>query len=195
MLLPERDAVLTGARVRLEPLDRAGMQELAPALWREDVFAGGFGGGVEAFRNHKGFADWFDGYRPSDEASRNYLVRFDGRAVGTTSFYLADYRRESVIIGYTAYTPDVWGTTVNPDTKRTMLAAAFDGGAHRVVFEVDVRNDRSRAAMTKLGAHLDGILREDRPRADGSKRSTVVFSILEQEWPDVRAGLDARVGD
>lgn len=195
MQLPETDAVLTGAHVRLEPLDRAGLEELAPALWREDVFAGGFGGGVEAFHNHANFADWFDGYRPSDAASRNYLVRFDGRAVGTTSFYLADYRRESVMIGYTAYTPDVWGTTVNPDTKRTMLAAAFGGGAHRVVFEVDNRNDRSRAAMTKLGAHLDGILREDRPRADGSKRSTVVFSILEQEWPDVRAGLDARVGD
>jgi RimJ/RimL family protein N-acetyltransferase len=122
-------------------------------------------------------------------------VRFDGRAVGTTSFYNADYRRESVTIGYTAYSPEVWGTTVNPEAKRAMLAAAFDGGAHRVVFEVDNLNDRSRAAVTKLGAHLDGILREDRPRADGSKRSTVVFSILEQEWPEVRAGLDARVGD
>ncbi|WP_125107525.1 MULTISPECIES: GNAT family N-acetyltransferase [Gulosibacter] len=195
MQLPERAATLEGTRVRLEPIDQAGLEELAPALWREDVFAGGFGGGVAAFRNHDSFAEWFDGYRPSGDESRTYLVRFDGRAVGTTSFYNADYRRESVVIGYTAYSPDVWGTTVNPEAKRAMLSAAFDGGAHRVVFEVDNLNDRSRAAVTKLGAHLDGILREDRPRADGSKRSTVVFSILEQEWPEVRAGLDARVGD
>lgn len=172
MQLPERDATLEGTRVRLEPIDQAGLEELAPALWREDVFAGGFGGGVAAFRNHDSFAEWFDGYRPSGDESRTYLVRFDGRAVGTTSFYNADYRRESVVIGYTAYSPEVWGTTVNPEAKRAMLSAAFDGGAH-----------------------LDGILREDRPRADGSKRSTVVFSILEQEWPEVRAGLDARVGD
>jgi RimJ/RimL family protein N-acetyltransferase len=62
------------------------------------------------------------------------------------------------------------------------------------VFEADNANSRSLAAIAKLGAQRDGVLREDRLRADGTWRSTVVFSILEQDWPGVRAGLDARLG-
>lgn len=193
MRLPEPDEVLHGARVRLDPLDDVGLHELAPKLWHPEVFAGGHGGGPATFERNRGFVEWFPTYRPSGEDARTYLVRCDGEAVGTTSLYRANLASGSVLIGYTSYTPTVWGSVVNPDTKRTLLEAAFSRGAHRVGFEVDDMNARSQAAVAKLGAHLDGVLREDRLRADGSWRSTHVYSILAAEWPEVRARLDARI--
>ncbi len=85
------------------------------------------------------------------------------------------------------------GTAVNPEAKLLMLAHAFASGAHCVQLKVDAMNARSRAAVLKLGAKQDGILRGDRVTWTGRIRDTVMFSILEDEWPDVRAQLEARV--
>lgn len=194
--LPGADAVLEGAHIRLEPLTEAGIRELAPILRVPEVFAGGFGGGPAAYpADDDAFVAWFGGYHPAGPTARSYLVR-DAQtdfAVGTTSLYQANAARGSVTIGYTAYAPLAWGTHVNPDTKHTLLAAAFDGGFHRVTFELDARNERSAAAVRKLGATQDALLREDRQRADGTWRSTLVFSILVDEWPQVAAGLQHRI--
>jgi RimJ/RimL family protein N-acetyltransferase len=96
-------------------------------------------------------------------------------------------------IGATYYRPDVRGGAVNPAAKRLLLAHAFDGGARRVQFKVDALNAASRAAVLKLGAAQEGILRQDRVTWTGRIRDTVVFSILADEWPQVRAKLDARL--
>jgi RimJ/RimL family protein N-acetyltransferase len=74
-----------------------------------------------------------------------------------------------------------------------MLGDAFDSGARRVVFRVDALNARSRAAVGKLGAVQEGILRQDRVTWTGRVRDTVIFSILADEWPAVRDRLDARL--
>lgn len=194
--LPAPDAVLTGTHIRLEPLTREGIAELAPALRHAEVFAGGFGGGAAAMPDtDDAFVQWYTNYSPSGENARAYLVRdtATGDAIGTTSLYGANFSRFSITIGYTAYTPHVWGTTVNPDAKHTLLEAAFSGGFHRVAFELDARNERSAAAVTKLGAVREAQLREDRLRADGTWRDTLVFSILASEWPQVRERLRARI--
>ncbi|SJM67866.1 GNAT family N-acetyltransferase [Gulosibacter sp. 10] len=193
--LPGQRERLEGRHVVLEPLDGAGALELAQVLRKPEVFAGGFGGGPAGLPGtDRAFADWLSGYAPGPDAGRSYLVRSrTGEALGTTSLYARSAERRSIMIGYTAYDPDAWGRGLNPDVKRTLLEAAFSRGFHRVVFEVDERNERSQAAVRRLGAHEDGRLREDRLRADGSWRTSVQFSILEQEWPDVRAGLDARI--
>jgi RimJ/RimL family protein N-acetyltransferase len=83
---------------------------------------------------------------------------------------------------------------VNPQSKLLMIAMAFDAGARRVGFKVDALNARSRAAVLKLGARQDGIIRQDRITWTGRTRDTVVFSILSDEWPAVRAGLEGRLG-
>ncbi|MGO1545561.1 MAG: GNAT family N-acetyltransferase [Gulosibacter sp.] len=194
--LPEPDAQLEGRHIRLEPLTREGALELAPALRKPEVFAGGFGGGPAALPDSDdAFADWLLGYTPGIAQGRSYLIRSaaDDGAIGTSSFYKVDAANRVVYLGYTAYAPEVWGQGVNPDLKVTLLSAAFAGGFHRAVFEVDNHNGRSQAAMRKVGAHFDGVLREDRLRADGSWRSTHVFSILEQDWPEIRVGLEARI--
>ena len=74
-----------------------------------------------------------------------------------------------------------------------MLAEAFDNGFGRVKLQADVLNERSRAAILKLGATFEGVARRDRRRADGSWRGSAIYSILADEWPDVRAGLEARL--
>ena len=96
-------------------------------------------------------------------------------------------------IGGTYYHPDHRGGAVNPAAKRLMLDHAFAAGARRVQLNVDAINHRSRAAVLKLGAVQEGILRQNRVVWTGRIRDTVVFSILAAEWPAVRAGLDARL--
>jgi RimJ/RimL family protein N-acetyltransferase len=96
-------------------------------------------------------------------------------------------------LGWTAYDPKVWGSTVNPETKLLLLGFAFDSGYNRVTIQADAINDRSRAAILKLGATCEGIQRKHRIRADGSWRDTAVYSILDTEWPAVEAGLRARL--
>ncbi|MCA8902293.1 MAG: GNAT family N-acetyltransferase [Hyphomonas sp.] len=117
----------------------------------------------------------------------------DGRFAGITTYLSPDKHSKNVEIGMTMYAADAQGTAVNPAAKRLMLGNAFDAGAVRVSFNVDHRNLRSQAAVKKLGAVQEGVLRDNRIVATGYLRSTVVFSILAREWPDVKARLDARL--
>jgi RimJ/RimL family protein N-acetyltransferase len=87
----------------------------------------------------------------------------------------------------------VWGTAVNPAAKRLLLGLAFDSGFGRVKIQADALNERSRAAIAKLGATFEGVTRRDGRRADGSWRDAAVFSVVVDDWPRVRDGLDARV--
>ncbi|MBS1904989.1 MAG: GNAT family N-acetyltransferase [Actinobacteria bacterium] len=123
------------------------------------------------------------------------VVRLDtGRAVGMTSYCAIDQPNRVVEIGYTWLSPEVHGTAVNPSAKRLLLEHAFETcDAIRVQFCTHFHNRQSRAAIERLGAKQDGILRNHRIGADGAFRDTVVYSILPHEWPAVRNGLDARL--
>jgi RimJ/RimL family protein N-acetyltransferase len=117
----------------------------------------------------------------------------DGRVVGATKLADFDLPNESAHIGWTAYDPGVWGTAVNPEAKLLLLDLAFRSGFGRVKIQADANNARSRAAIEKLGAQLDGIMRRHKPRADGSWRDSAVYSVIIDEWPEVRARLTARL--
>ncbi|TAJ68421.1 MAG: N-acetyltransferase [Phenylobacterium sp.] len=122
-----------------------------------------------------------------------YAVVAAGEVVGLTTFYAIDPPNSVLEVGGTYYRPDARGGAVNPAAKRLMMTHAFDSGARRVVYRVDALNARSRAAVTKLGATQEGILRSDRLTWTGRIRDTVIFSILADEWPAVRDRLDARL--
>jgi RimJ/RimL family protein N-acetyltransferase len=113
--------------------------------------------------------------------------------VGQSCLIGVDHANAALEIGATYYRPDVRGGTVNPAAKRLLLRYAFDGGARRVQLKVDAINLRSRAAVLKLGAVQEGVLRQDRVTWTGRVRDTVVFSILADEWPAVQEGLDRRL--
>lgn len=117
-----------------------------------------------------------------------------GSVVGTSSYLevsVADARLE---IGSTAYSPAVWGSAVNPETKLLLLGHAFDTlRVGRVQLKTDVRNVRSQQAIARLGATYEGTLRRYQRRADGSVRDTVMFSVAAEDWPNVRQGLQQRL--
>ena len=118
-----------------------------------------------------------------------------GDVRGSTSFYDRDLRVPRVEIGHTFFAPRWWGTANNPACKLLMLEHAFDvWGCARVALRADTRNTRSVAAITRLGAVPEGVLRNHRLAPDGSRGDTAYFSILPDEWPGVRAGLLARLG-
>ncbi|MEW1952714.1 GNAT family protein [Terrabacter sp. NPDC080008] len=117
-----------------------------------------------------------------------------GTVVGTSSLGDVDTVREHVHLGWTMYGSRWWGTQVNPEAKLLLLGHAFDTcGFGRVKIQTDVVNERSRAAILRLGATFEGVTRRDVRRADGSWRDTAVHSILVDEWPAVRARLLARL--
>jgi N-acetyltransferase len=117
-----------------------------------------------------------------------------GAVVGTSSYLDISASDARLEIGFTAYTPATWAGVVNPETKLLLLGYAFDVlGAGRVQLKTDVRNARSQQAIARLGAQYEGVLRRYQRRADDTVRDTVIFSILAEEWPDVRAGLNARL--
>ena len=184
---------LVGSGVRLELLGDDAVDELYPLLSDPKVYADGY-------VMHR---------RPvSVEDSRAlatsrflvagrvvYAIRLvDGTLVGTSSLLEIDLANESVHLGATLYGRRWWGTAVNPEAKLLLLAHCFDDcGFGRVKIQTDALNTHSQAAIAKLGARREGVLRRHMRREDGTFRDTVVYSILADEWPDVRAALRARL--
>ena len=195
--LPDR-RVLDGRFLRLEPFTPTHLPELWRAIGHPEVFAGGYGGGPAGLpADEAAFAAWAPRYFPH-ERGITYVARLTagsdaGTVVGASSLADFDLDREHAHIGWTAWDPRVWASAVNPQAKLLMLGAAFDAGFGRVKLQADARNGRSRAAIAKLGATFEGVVRRDQRRADGSWWDTAVFSILVDEWPGVRAGLEARL--
>jgi RimJ/RimL family protein N-acetyltransferase len=141
-------------------------------IW--DIYANNFGPG--------GF-DQSIGLYTSNPRNRTFVL-FDGdELAGMSSFLGIDEDRQVLEIGGTYYRPPLRGTGFNRRAKDMMLARAFAFGIRRVEFRVDLRNGRSQAAMKKLGAVREGVLRADRITWTGHVRDTVLFSILKDEWP------------
>ncbi|MEL4503356.1 GNAT family protein [Luteococcus sp. H138] len=116
-----------------------------------------------------------------------------GTFVGTSSLGEVNLEREQLHLGWTIYAPAFWGSGTNAEAKWLLLREAFEGcGMGRVKIQTDILNTRSQAAIARLGATREGVLRRDQPREDGTWRDTVVFSILADEWPGVAAGLRER---
>ena len=112
------------------------------------------------------------------------FVLFEGdELAGMSTFFSVDEGRQCLEIGGTYYRPKFRGTGFNRRVKEMMLDRAFSCGIRRVEFRVDSRNPRSQAAMKKLGAVREGVLRADRITWTGYVRDTVLFAILTDEWP------------
>lgn len=189
---------LVGRFVRLEPFEPAHLPGLWQALGHPAVFAGGYGGGPAGLpTDEAAFAEWAPRYFPHEHGN-TYVVHVAGgphagEIVGASSLADFDVRRERAHLGWTGYDPRVWGTQVNLETKRLILSTAFDAGFGRVKLQADAMNARSRTAIAALGATFEGIRRRDQLRADGTWRDAAIFSILADEWPAVRDGIDARL--
>jgi N-acetyltransferase len=117
-----------------------------------------------------------------------------GEFAGTSSYYEVDPALRAIGIGHTWLGKRWWRTGHNTESKLLMLTHAFDTlGAARVVWHTDVHNTRSQDAIARLGATREGELRKHRIRRDGSWRTTVQYSMTDDDWPPVRDRLTARL--
>jgi RimJ/RimL family protein N-acetyltransferase len=123
----------------------------------------------------------FDGLLAKPDG-RSFALILDGRLVGMSSYIGIDLGRMALEIGSTFYVPAVRGTGFNERVKALMIGRAVDCGFRRIEFRVDARNQRSQAAMAKIGGVREGVLRADRITWTGHVRDTVLFSILADEW-------------
>ncbi len=144
-----------------------------------------------------GFDPWFDAALTETAAGRRFAFavrRADGEVLGSTSYLDLGTGHPRLEIGSTWYRPAAWGTSVNPACKLLLLAWAFEVfSVNRVALVTDALNLRSQAAIAKLGAAREGVLRAHMLAQGGRVRDTVVFSIVAAEWPAVRAALLARL--
>lgn len=186
------EEILENGFVRLEPLGevhRAGLHDATHAdetVWRE-LFP------ISMVGSH--FDDF---WQDMQQKRRNgyalpYAVLRSDLCVGFTAYLRINPSWCSLDIGGTYYRPEVRGSAVNPSAKLLLLDHAFSCGVRRVQFRVDALNARSRAAVLRLGATQEGIIRREKPTWTGRVQDTVVFSILDEEWPKVRSGLTARL--
>jgi RimJ/RimL family protein N-acetyltransferase len=209
-----RPVPLVGSVVRLDPTVADDATGLFAALDDERVWAAGYAGGPAARPRDvtvmRRFAAAAEAARAggADARGTSYRVAWTvrlaadgplgegGTVVGTSSLGDSDPVNERVHLGWTAYGPRWWASAVNPECKLLLLGHAFDDcGFGRVKIQTDAVNERSQAAIARLGATREGVLRRHQRRADGTFRDTVVFSVLRQEWPAVRAGLLARLAE
>jgi RimJ/RimL family protein N-acetyltransferase len=194
---PRAGAVLAGSSVRLTPVDPArDADDLYAALDHDAVWAHVAGRPASADHHREALESALAAGRLP------WTVRLvtavgglpAGAVVGTSSYLDVSVPDARLEIGSTMYTPAVWATRVNPESKLLLLAHAFEAlGAGRVQLKTDIRNVRSQQAIARLGARYEGTLRRYQRRADGTVRDTVLFSITAEEWPEVRGRLEGRL--
>lgn len=151
---------------------------------------------------------WMPWPRPRDEAGMAALLERErrvalpfaqldaatGRAVGVTTYRDVVAEHRTLEVGGTWLGRPWWRTAINTEAKLLILGHAFETlGANRVAIKTDIRNERSQAAIERLGAVREGVVRHQYIRPDGTLRDTVLYSIVPDEWPSVRAHLQARL--
>ena len=184
---------LEGEHLRLEPLRQEHGDALFGAALRME-----WGWFLYPMRTRQDVAMRIDSALESERENEGYAfavrMKQDERIVGSTSYLGVAAKHKRVEIGSTWYLPEVQGTVVNPECKYLLLKHAFeDWGAVRVQFTTDANNTHSQNAILKLRAKYEGKLRNHGIRPDGSARDAMVYSIVPNEWPEVKAGLLARI--
>ncbi|GIG28152.1 GNAT family N-acetyltransferase [Cellulomonas marina] len=185
------DLVLTGPGLRLVPLeeDHAGplVALVDDALWA--------GMSTPVPRSADDMAAWVAAAHRAPGRLAFAVVGDQGEVRGSTSFYDVDEHARRLEIGSTFYGRAWWGGRTNPACKLLLLRHAFEVmGMQRVALRADARNARSIAAIRRLGARPEGVLRSHRVDPTGARADTAYFSLLPDEWPAARTALERRLG-
>ena len=186
--------ILEGEYVRLEPLTHAHGDDLVAAaadgeLWNTKVTIIPDAAGV---RDYIQFAT--DGLAEGKQLPFAIIAKAANEVVGTTRFYEIRTQDRAVAIGYTWLARSAQRTPINTECKLLMLVHAFETWkCLRVELITDVLNEQSRAAILRLGAKQEGILRKHLTLPNGRVRDSVVFSIIDDEWPEVKMRLLAKL--
>jgi N-acetyltransferase len=188
-------SVMVGEIVRLEPLARRHEKGLFTAarderVWRWMPY--------DPSGSREGFRAWLeDALAASSAGTEAAFATVDvatGEPVGSTRYLALRPEHRGLEIGWTWLAPAHWQTGANVEAKLLMLAHAFERlGCLRVEFKTDSRNERSRAALAALPAKFEGIFRKHMLVRGGERRDSAYYSIIDDEWPEVRENLGRRV--
>lgn len=181
--------------MRLEPLGREHANELLVAARSEELWEWMWYDLREPDQLERWIGEALGAQERGEEYAFTVRLRQGGRAIGSTRYMDVQPTNRGLEIGWTWYARDVWGGVVNPECKYLLLRHAFEEwDALRVCLKTDNRNVHSQNAIQKLGAKYEGTLRSHRLRRDGTIRDSVMFSIIQSEWPAVKAALERRLG-
>ena len=147
---------------------------------------------VRADESREAFHDWFEAMSAS--GTFPFAVLVDDAPLGHTSYLNLREDDRVVEIGNTWLAPQAWGTSANTEAKLLLLQHAFEGeGFLRVEFKTDANNERSRAALAALPAELEGVFRKHMLVRGGERRDSAWYSVIDDDWPAVRAALRERL--
>ncbi|KVL38702.1 GCN5 family acetyltransferase [Burkholderia territorii] len=190
----DEQPTLVGERIMLRPLDASDRQALLDAaadgrLWNLKVTVVPGEDTVDAYIDAA-----LQGRAAGTVMPFAIVDRASGRVIGSTRFWKIDRNNRKLEIGHTWLSESAQRTHANTEAKWLLLSYAFDTlHCVRVQFTTDELNEKSRAAILRLGAKQEGIVRHERIMPDGRKRNSVRFSIIDDEWPDVREQLRAKL--
>jgi RimJ/RimL family protein N-acetyltransferase len=186
---------LEGKVVRLEPLALAHVEDMTKVardehIWRYMLYG--------TIRSQADMRLWVEDMLERQKAGTDLpfavIHLASGRVAGATRYLDIRPAHRSLEIGGTWYGTEFQHTAVNTECKYLLLTHAFETlGCIRVQFKADARNERSLRALERIGAVREGVLRNHMILADGSYRDSVYYSILDREWPGVKAGLEAKL--
>jgi RimJ/RimL family protein N-acetyltransferase len=191
--VPLNPVHLEGMIIRLEPLSVRHEPELFeisrdPRIWR---YLTSHADTQDAFRGYINTA--LNDYRSGSALPLVIRSSRDGRAIGMTRLKQLSRDHRKALIG-SWVVPSAWGSGANAESKLLLLQHAFEElQCLRIEFHADARNIRSVAALMRMGAVKEGVLRSDAFANDGSRRDSVIFSVLAAEWPTLREILQARL--
>ncbi|MDH4334816.1 MAG: GNAT family N-acetyltransferase [Chloroflexota bacterium] len=189
---PPQRVVLNGRFVRLEPIEERHRDDLLAAAAQDSATFRYMDSDLSA--GPKSWPTYLADALRTEYVTWATVNAATGRAVGSSRFGDIAPEHGRVEIGWTWIAPSHQRTAMNTEAKLLQLSYAFDElGATRVALKTDGRNDRSQAAIERLGAVREGVLRRHLRLPDGFVRDTVYFSILAEEWPTVKARLEQRL--
>jgi RimJ/RimL family protein N-acetyltransferase len=186
--------VLEGEKVRLVPLDRAHFSDLLLAGSDEKIweFVSINGADPAVLRKHLESAALKRAN--GEQYPFTVIEKQTGKVFGSTMFHNIFPEHKKLEIGWTWYDPAYWRNGYNRECKLLMLTYCFDVlKTIRVQLVTDENNHRSRTAILGIGATFEGILRNERIRANGAYRNTAMYSIIAEEWPSVLVGLKRKI--
>jgi N-acetyltransferase len=186
--------VLEGTSLRLEPLSEAhlpGLEKIAfdERIWRYML---------TSVQTSEDLRDWIDSALQAKAVGNAMpwatVLKAENRVIGSTRFLDLDLKHRTVEIGHTWLSPDFHGAGLNPEAKLLQLTYAFEQlKMNRVALKTHHQNLQSQAAMRKMGATEEGTFRNHYVMPDGSQRHSVWFSIIREDWPQVKSRLKERL--
>ena len=189
----QHPVILQGDKVKLVPLDNAQFPELLEIGKDERIWEHISINGADTERLTQHLKSAVLKRATGEQYPFTVIDIKTNKIIGSTLFHNIFPEHRKLEIGWTWYDPAYWRTGYNRECKLLLLTYCFETlKTVRVQLQTDENNQRSRTAILGIGATFEGILRKERIRANGAFRNTVMYSIIDIEWPDVKAGLNRK---